>query len=136
VDPDHQAVALLHAGWRGAAAGIVERGINRLADSWGAAPERLRLHCGPAICEACYEVGPEVHAAVHPDREPPPGPAPIDLRQAIARRAVGLGLRAEHVTVSAHCTRCGAPDFFSHRGGSPERQMGVLGVRNGKEVPG
>jgi copper oxidase (laccase) domain-containing protein len=74
-------------------------------------------------------VGPEVHAAIHPDREPPAAPTPIDVRAAIAGRALRLGLRPGHVTVSTHCTRCGPPDFFSHRGGSSARQMGVLGIR-------
>jgi copper oxidase (laccase) domain-containing protein len=128
VDPVHRAVALLHSGWRGTAAGITELGVRRLADAWSADVGKLRLHCGPAICGRCYEVGPEVHAAIHPDRDPPARPEPIDVRAAIAERAVRLGLRAENVTLSAHCTRCGPPDFFSHRGGGAERQMGVLGI--------
>jgi YfiH family protein len=129
LDPDTSAVALLHAGWRGTAAGIVERGIHRLVESWNAPAERLWLHCGPAICGECYEVGPEVHAGVHPDREPPTANTPIDLRAAIAGRAEARGLAAEQVSVSSHCTLCGEPDFFSHRGGSPGRQMAVAGVR-------
>jgi YfiH family protein len=130
VDPAGRAVAMLHSGWRGTAAGITARGIRLLAERWSADPAELRLHCGPAICGRCYEVGPEVHAAIHPDRDPPAGPAPIDVRAAIVQHALGLGLRAGNLTVSAHCTRCGAPDFFSHRGGSAGRQMGVLGIRS------
>lgn len=129
VDPETRVAALVHAGWRGTAAGIVERGINRIVESWQSAPERLWLHCGPAICGACYEVGPEVHAAIHPGRPVPSTNTPIDVRAAIAERALGMGLPAGQVTVSAHCTRCGAPDFFSHRGGSKARQMGILGLR-------
>ena len=129
VDPEARAVALLHSGWRGTAGGIVERGIHRLVESWKGDAGRLWLHCGPAICGECYEVGPEVHAGVHPDREPPAGNTPIDLRAAIAGRAAAAGILAEQVTVSSHCTLCGDPDFFSHRGGSAGRQMGVLGVR-------
>ena len=45
------------------------------------------------------------------------------------KELLGLGLLPEQVTVSAHCTRCGDPDFFSHRGGSKARQMGLLGLR-------
>lgn len=129
VHPESRTVALAHAGWRGAAGGIVERAIHRLVESWQAAPDALWLHCGPAICGACYEVGPEVHAAIHPDRPPPGGPTPIDVRAAIVERALGLGLAAERVTVSTHCTRCGEGRFFSHRGGDKARQMGVLGIR-------
>ncbi|HEV7588570.1 MAG TPA: polyphenol oxidase family protein [Longimicrobium sp.] len=129
VDSASRAVALLHSGWRGTAAGITERAILRLVQGWLADPAALRLHCGPAICGRCYEVGPEVHAAIHPDRDPPAAPTPIDVRAAIAGRAVGLGLRPENVTLSPHCTRCGPPDFFSHRGGTSARQMGLLGIR-------
>ncbi|MET0397323.1 MAG: laccase domain-containing protein [Longimicrobiaceae bacterium] len=129
VDPATRSVALVHAGWRGTAGGIVERAMDVLAADFGARAEELWLHCGPAICGECYEVGPEVHAGVRPGCAPPDGPAPIDLRAAIFERAVGRGVVAERITVSAHCTRCGPGSFFSHRGGSRARQMGVLGVR-------
>jgi YfiH family protein len=129
VDAEHRVVALLHSGWRGMAAGIVERGVNRIVESWMASPEGIWVHCGPAICGACYEVGPEVHAAVRPDRDPPSVPMPIDLRAAVAERVMAMGVPAEQVSISTHCTRCGPLDFFSHRAGSPGRQMGVLGIR-------
>lgn len=129
VDTATRAAALVHAGWRGVAAGIVERALDRLRRWRGDAPEEIWLHCGPSICGACYEVGPEVHAAVHPDAEPPPHPTPIDLRAAIAQRVRASGVPAERITVSSHCTRCGPGEFFSHRGGSAARQMGYLGIR-------
>jgi YfiH family protein len=129
VAPEARVVALVHAGWRGTAAGIVERAAERLHDEWDVLPRELWLHCGPAICGSCYEVGPEVHAAIHPSRPAPPGNTPIDVRAAIAGRARALGIPAAQVSVSAHCTRCGPGDFFSHRGGSRARQMGVLGIR-------
>lgn len=129
VDPETRAVALVHAGWRGTAAGIVERAVHRLAESWQASPARLWLHCGPAICGACYEVGPEVHRAVNPHLPVPDAPTPVDVRASIARRAVAAGVAPERVTLSEHCTRCGEGHFFSHRAGSRARQVGVLGIR-------
>ena len=56
-DPVHRAVALLHAGWRGTAAGVVERGLGVMAEAFGSGAEELFVHLGPAICGACYEVG-------------------------------------------------------------------------------
>lgn len=129
VDPHSRTVALVHAGWRGAAGGIVERAIHRIVESWQAAPDGLWLHCGPAICGECYEVGPEVHAALNPGGPVPSNPTPVDVRAAIVERALGLGLSSAQVTVSGHCTRCGDRSFFSHRGGDRARQMGVLGIR-------
>ena len=119
-------IGAVHAGWRGVAGGALEAAVAGLR-SLGSDPADLWLHCGPSICGKCYEVGPEVHEAVHPDRHAPSAPTPIDLRAALLERASALGLRAERLSVSAHCTRCGPGSFFSHRGGNPQRQMGVIG---------
>lgn len=123
IDPDRRRIALLHGGWRGTAAGIVTRGVDRMAEG---EPSRLHVHLGPAICGACYEVGPEVHEALGlpvPERN-----TPVDVRAVQARQAVDRGVLPDRVTVSEHCTRCGQ-EFFSHRRGDRERQMGVLGIR-------
>jgi YfiH family protein len=122
-------VALVHAGWRGVAAGIVERAVDCLAGNLPPGEARIWLHAGPAICGECYEVGPEVHRAVVPGTPPPAGAAPVDLRASIRERALRRGVADERISLSAHCTRCGPGAFFSHRGGSPARQMAVLGVR-------
>lgn len=129
VDAERRAVALVHAGWRGAAAGIVEGAVRALGAEAGSAARDLWLHCGPAICGACYPVGPEVHAAVRPHAAPPAAPEPIDLREVIAEQATAVEIQPERVTVSVHCTRCGPEAFFSHRGGDAGRQMALLGVR-------
>jgi YfiH family protein len=129
VDPIHRAGALVHAGWRGVAAGILEGALAELAEHFGSRPDELWLHCGPSICGECYEVGPEVHRAVHPARPAPAAPTPIDLRAALIARAAAAGVAARHSSVSTHCTRCGPGLFFSHRAGSPGRQMGVLGIQ-------
>jgi|GEM_PF-114877 len=130
VDPAHRAVALLHAGWRGAAAGILEAGIERLGREFGSRAAELRVHFGPSICGRCYEVGPEVHEALGLPR--PGGPTPVDLRAVLTGRAVAMGVPQASVTASAHCTRCGSGGFFSHRGGQAGRQMGILGIARGR----
>lgn len=127
VDPSRRAVALMHAGWRGTAAGVLERGVATLVERVASRPGDLLLHLGPAICGGCYEVGAEVFQAL--GLEDPGAPAPLDLRDALARRAVAVGVRAENVSVSAHCTLCGDGGLFSHRGGDRRRQVGYLGVR-------
>lgn len=127
VDSRRRAVAMLHGGWRGVAAGILERGLEVLASSFGTGPRELHLHLGPAICGDCYEVGPEVFEAL--GQPAPAGPEPIDLRAVLAERAVEAGVRAERVTISGHCTRCTDSGLFSHRGGDAHRQVGYLGVR-------
>lgn len=122
VDPERRRIVLLHGGWRGTAGGILHHGLDRL----GGDRATVRVHLGPAICGACYEVGPEVHEAL--GLPAPAGPAPVDIRAVQARQAIEAGVHAEHITVSEHCTLCG-DGFFSHRAGSPARQLGILGIR-------
>ena len=111
-------VAMLHCGWRGLAAGILERGVASFEDPPAAA-------VGPAIGGCCYEVGQEVLDAfagmdgVARDRM-------LDVR-ALAEaklRAAGVD-RVEHVDL---CTSCRADLFFSHRrdGGITGRQAAVI----------
>ena len=126
VDPRRRLVGVLHAGWRGAAAGILEQGLATAVRA-GADVSDLRVHLGPAICGDCYEVGPEVFVAL--DRPAPEGPAPIDLRVILFERTLARGLRAEHVTVSSRCTLCSGSGLFSHRGGDRQRQAGFIGIR-------
>lgn len=127
VDPDERVVALLHAGWRGVAADILEAGLRALLSSTLGEPAGLFMHLGPAICGRCYEVGPEVHGALG---LPVPGEAAkVDLRHVLVSRALAAGLDPERITASEHCTRCGEGPFFSHRGGARERQMAFLGIR-------
>jgi YfiH family protein len=127
LDADARAVALLHAGWRGTAAGILPRGITLFGKRWGTDPGRLLVHLGPAICGACYEVGPEVFSAL--GVEAPAHPAPIDVREVLAQQANAAGVPSESITVSGLCTLCGDGNLFSHRGGRSERQVAVLGIR-------
>lgn len=121
------AFALLHAGWRGAAAGILRIAIERLVGSRTVDAARLRVHLGPAICGECYTVGPEVPDAFSLSGDPraevtheggEPGTLRFDLRAALARQAVACDVAAERITTSLECTRCSASgDLFSHRGG-------------------
>jgi YfiH family protein len=127
LDPETRAVALLHAGWRGTAAGILACGIEVLLREWGCDPTRLLVHLGPAICGACYEVGPEVFSAL--GVEAPAVAGPVDVRAVLVRQATAAGIAPQNVTVSPLCTLCGNGNLFSHRAGRPERQVALLGVR-------
>lgn len=124
--PDSGTVALLHAGWRGTAGGVLEAGIAALCSVSGAAPCDIVMHCGVSICGACYEVGPEVHLALTGRRTG--RPEALDLRSELVRRAGRLGVRA--VTRSPWCAAHEPGRFFSHRRsrGSDGRMAAYLGV--------
>jgi YfiH family protein len=106
-------VAMLHCGWRGLAAGILERAVERFD-----APPAAAV--GPGIGHCCYEVGREVLDAFGA-----PGPN-LDLRAVAVRRLEGAGVTdVQHVDL---CTSCNPDLFFSHRrdGGVTGRQAGVV----------
>jgi purine-nucleoside/S-methyl-5'-thioadenosine phosphorylase / adenosine deaminase len=125
VDRRGRGLALLHAGWRGTAAGMIEAGIGELCDLVDGEPTDLALHLGVGICGACYEVGPEVAWAVRGDGAS--GPVHLDLRTELALRARRLGV--SEVSISAHCSAHDDGRFFSHRasGGDGGRMVAYLG---------
>lgn len=115
------ASALLHAGWRGVAGGIMEAGLRTLK-ALGCSVGDLVVHLGPAICGACYTVGPDVYAQLM--RRSVDHAAPVDLRALLADQARIAGVK--HVEVSASCTKCHNDRFFSHRAGDSGRQVSVI----------
>ncbi|OGU01154.1 MAG: hypothetical protein A2085_02315 [Gemmatimonadetes bacterium GWC2_71_10] len=124
---DATVAALLHAGWRGVAAGMLEAGVTTITERTGVPPSALAVHCGVAICGKCYEVGPEVVAGVLGRRAA--GPERLDLRGALAARAAALGI--SDVSASPWCTSCHQDRFYSHRGSrgaDTSRQIGLLGI--------
>jgi YfiH family protein len=115
------AAAVVHSGWKGTVAGIVRVAI-RIFEAHGLPAADLRVHCGPSICGRCYEVGPDVYAALTGTTVS--GPAPVDLRALILGQAADSGAR--HLSASTSCTRCHNDRFFSHRSGDHARQLGVI----------
>jgi polyphenol oxidase len=60
VDPKRRAVGVFHAGWRGTAKRIVEKGVGEMRRHFGSRPRDLKAAIGPGIQGCCYEVGVEV----------------------------------------------------------------------------
>lgn len=119
-------VALLHAGWRGTAAGILRRGVDRLTALTGVPVSEIVMHCGVAICGPCYEVGSEVVSGCGLPVEGS-GPWHVDLRNVLLDQAERLGIR--EATVSSWCTAHQREHFYSHRasGGTDGRMVAYLG---------
>ncbi|UTI62899.1 polyphenol oxidase family protein [Paraconexibacter antarcticus] len=122
-------VAVLHAGWRGLADGILEAGVRALRELGVAG--RLEAAIGPGAGGCCYDVGPDVRAAFAADGVlARAGSAPIDLKAIAARRLHAAGVATAHD--AGLCTMCatsgdGERLFFSHRadGGTTGRQAGI-----------
>lgn len=120
-----EAVAMIHAGWRGLAAGVLAEGVAALREL-GAGGE-IRAAIGPGAGPCCYETGPEVHAAL---AHYGPGARRGDNAglKLVARRQLELAGVGELHDVGL-CTLCAPRElFFSHRrdGGVTGRQAGLV----------
>jgi purine-nucleoside/S-methyl-5'-thioadenosine phosphorylase / adenosine deaminase len=60
-DPEAGVIGAVHAGWKGALAGVVAATVAAMA-GLGAQPGRMRAGIGPCIAQRSYEVGPEFPA--------------------------------------------------------------------------
>ena len=120
--PHKGAIALMHAGWRGAAGGVLGRCVELLQRHGFAKTSDIVMHCGVGICGDCYEVGSEVA-----DQFGLSGASHLDLRDILAQQARGLGI--QDVSISPWCSAEGRDRFFSHRasGGRDGRMVAYLG---------
>ncbi|HEV7937876.1 MAG TPA: polyphenol oxidase family protein [Solirubrobacteraceae bacterium] len=116
------AVAAIHAGWRGLAAGVLEEGLRALREVGGQGD--VVAVVGPCAGACCYEVGEEVHAAfadAHRDGRL------IDLRAIAHEKLLAAGVT--QVLDARACTICDER-FFSHRreGLRAGRQAGLAWI--------
>jgi hypothetical protein len=111
-------VAMVHCGWRGMAAGIVERGV--------AETKAEAAAIGPGIGPCCYDVGPDVLATFEALGPGVTAGRMLDLREAARRLLERAGVT--RVEVSGLCVSCTPDLFFSHRrdGGETGRQAGLV----------
>jgi hypothetical protein len=119
-------VAIVHAGWRGLAAGVLAHGVAALRDA--GVVGGLEAAIGPGARGCCYEVGDEVHAvfagygASHGQR--------LDLVAVAAAQLLEAGVYV--ITDLGACTLCApAGLYFSHRrdGSDTGRQAGIAWLR-------
>lgn len=114
-DPRNRAVAAIHAGWRGTAARIVQKTIQRMSAEFGTRAHEVHAAVGPGIGVCCYEVGPEVacqfgdavltrHIRAH-----------LNLATENRKQLEAAGVPLQNIEALDICTFCDAERFFSYR---------------------
>ena len=134
--PVSGAVAAVHAGWRGTAAGVVRASVEALAGR-GARPADLLAVIFPHIRRCCFEVGEDVAAQLQAcslatDVVEAGGARPhVCLARIVAAQLEAAGLCADAVEDPGGCTHCDPERFFSHRrDGAPcGRHLAVITPR-------
>jgi polyphenol oxidase len=123
IDERRRAVAAVHAGWRGTAAGIAQRALEAMRERFGTDAGDLHAAIGPGIGECCFEVGPEVAAVFESPVARTHGlrsvagdeRVHIDLAAENRRQLLEAGVTGERIYTSNLCTKCLSGDFHSFR---------------------
>jgi len=127
VRPSVPAVAVVHAGWRGAAAGVIESAARELRALPG--PDDLAAYIGPHIGPCCYEVGPE--CVSHFDNTfvtITAASTRLDLGAAVADALERSGVPKGRQCHLGICTAHNTDRFFSHRAEGLTGRHGALAV--------
>lgn len=128
-DSEINAIAALHAGWRGAQKRILEKCLN-LFRSKGSTLKNSWLYISPCISEKHFEVGEDV-ASLFPDsvvnRKDYAKPH-INLKTFLKHQAVENGIPASQIIVDQQCTFSDSTSFYSYRrdGKKSGRMMGYI----------
>lgn len=124
-------VGIAHAGWRGAAGGVLLH-LLEAARAAGAALDELEVALGPSIGPECYPVGEDVveaFAAAWPWSRRHVRRQGADLRGFLAEQAARAGVEPRDILSDAPCTACD-PRLYSHRRDGPVtgRQGVIVGL--------
>ncbi|WP_322057463.1 peptidoglycan editing factor PgeF [Paraburkholderia sp. J63] len=126
-----RAVGAAHAGWRGLAAGVIEKTARRVAELAGCAASELHAYLGPAIGPQAFEVGEDVRdaflhhveaagdalrvdtVAAFVPRPEAPGKYLADLGKLARLRFAEIGVT--HISGGGMCTFTDRERFYSYR---------------------
>jgi YfiH family protein len=128
VAPSQGAFAVVHAGWRGIASGIVPTAVRRVGD-----PSEVRAMIGPSIGVDHYEVGDDVARAVSTAAQEGArvrrsgGRLYLDLPGTVERILGQVGVRA--IERASECTACLPDRFFSHRRDGRTGRQALIAAR-------
>ncbi|GMT49373.1 MAG: laccase domain protein [bacterium] len=116
-DPVHQAIALIHAGWRGTARKITYKTIHLLSEAYQSNPEDLIVSIGPGIHSCCYEVSHQFMDDFSPQvLKKRKDQYYLDLLKENVLQAQAAAVPEDNILIeSSLCTVCHLDRFYSHR---------------------
>ena len=135
-DPVRGIVAAVHAGWRGAVAGIVPKTLAVMERRFGSQPASLRVGIGPSVGSCCYEVDEPVLGRLRDSyadwrslvQETGQGTARLNLRGLVRGQAQAAGVQEDGILSVSLCTICHPDLFHSYRRDGSVRGTMVSGI--------
>ncbi|MBC8401863.1 MAG: peptidoglycan editing factor PgeF [Candidatus Marinimicrobia bacterium] len=133
VDTHRKVTGLIHAGWRGAASGIISQALEKMLQV-GCRSEQIKAVIGPCLRSDNFEVGPEV-ARLFPKQFTQPGPEDrflLDLPGFVIGELLESGFQAVNIFDSGLNTFSNPDQFHSFRraGQAAGRMYALLGWAN------
>ena len=131
-DVVHQAIGVVHAGWRGTVNKLLTDTLSVMQSQYGTTPDSLRACIGPSISLASFEVGDEVYTAFDEAQFPMSKVSwrnmetnkwHIDLWEANRWQLLQWGVGEACIEIASICTYKENEDFFS------ARQLGIASGR-------
>jgi len=114
---DYSVIALVHAGWRGLAGGILESALISFKKDFGILPQDVFTYIGPHISKCCYEVGSDVKKAF----DVPESEKYLSLSEQAEKQLRSFGVK--RVYLNENCTCHEGELFFSYRREPTECRM-------------
>jgi polyphenol oxidase len=109
-DSKNKAIAAIHAGWRGTAALIVVKTLEKMKAAFETKPNDVSAAIGPGIGVCCYEVGEEVARQFLVE-----GRTHLDLASENRKQLEAAGVPSQNIEALGVCTFCDAERLFSYR---------------------
>ncbi|GAB4017323.1 peptidoglycan editing factor PgeF [Spirosoma koreense] len=133
-DAANQAVAAIHAGWRGTVGGIVGKTLAEMQQRFGTSPQSCYAYVGTCIDACSFEVGPEVaelFAQAFKRTDSDTDTCYVDLQAANKQFLTDFGIPDKQISVSPFSTVLNNDDYFSYRAedGNTGRMLAVIGVK-------
>jgi YfiH family protein len=136
VEPFQKVVAVIHAGWRGIFAGIIENAVREMKEFKGVDAERMIAFIGPSIGSCCFQVDNDLvnrfkerferYDAVmwlEADNH-------IKLHELARLQLADCGIDSTRVSLMNLCTSCNSEKLFSYRAdnGNTGRQAAIVNI--------
>ena len=106
---DYSVVSLVHAGWRGLAAKILENAIISFKNDFGISPRDIFAYVGPHINKCCYQISNDLKKTFGLSEEE----NYLSLSNEALKQLKKLGLKK--VYINSNCTCHQSDTFFSYR---------------------
>ncbi|MCB9288771.1 MAG: peptidoglycan editing factor PgeF [Lewinellaceae bacterium] len=135
-DLAREAVAAIHAGWRGTVQEVAKAALQAMQREFGTQPEACHAYIGTSIDQDNYEVDEHVaqhFAPGHKREDTGRGKWFVSLKGENKAQLLAMGVPEGQVEVSPYSTWAHNEDYFSHRkeNGTTGRMLAVIGLRTG-----